>query len=216
MDRKERYDHHIRPYTKPPLAIEFLSLPAFSLIIFAIGGSLPLAIAAGLTWTICDGLFVSFTGCSLFGIYLRGSPAELSDLSPQMAKGGLLYKSSGFFLLLFIASLFASDFLLVYILPTQTAWQEDLMVVYYYQAIFMLAYLRLNFLGGKPDPWVRYEKHMLVFFGVLIISLAAAFALLVHSANTRTFILIIDLVPAAFVVYFAFKLIMKKPVGSVS
>ena len=84
------------------------------------------------------------------------------------------------------------------------------MALYYYQAIFMLAYLQLNFLGGKPDPWVRYEKHIMVFFGVLIVSLTAAFALLIHSANTRTFILIIDLVPAAFAVYFTYQLIVKK------
>ena len=80
MGRRERYDRYVASFAKPLVALEYLSLPLLSMLTYAFGGSLSLAIATGLTWLICNALFTVFTGCSILDIYLRGFPADLGEV----------------------------------------------------------------------------------------------------------------------------------------
>ncbi|WP_424359572.1 hypothetical protein [Methanocella sp. MCL-LM] len=210
MDRKARYKRYVRPYTKLLLMLEYLCVPLFNLIVCAFGGSVPLAIVTGLTWLICDVLFTAFTGCSIFGIFLCRSPAELGEPLPPFARSKWNYRATWFLFIFFIFLLMLWDFAIVCLAPAQKMWPQGLMaVILYFQTLFMLVHRRINLLGGKPDPHLRYGKEEWVITGFLIVSMIALASLLINGGSLSIYILIADLVPAILVVYYAFKLLAK-------
>lgn len=211
MDRTARYERYVRPYTKPLLILEYLCVPVFNLILIAFGGSVPLAIAAGLTWLICDVLFTTLTGCSLFGICLQPSPAELGEPLPEFARGRWNYLAYWFMFMLFFIFLLGGDIYLLYLMPGQRTWLDGIRAIFFIQNIYWLAYLRLRFIGGTPDLLKKYDKHLLVFSGALLISLIIFVAMMIESASYRIILMIISLVLAAIVIYYTYRLIVEAP-----